>query len=67
MERLNRKVRRKMRVVGAFPDGCSALMLVSARLRHVAGTTWGLRRYMNMARLREKDRDRETTASEVTA
>lgn len=28
-------------MVGAFPDGQSALMLVAARLRHVAGTKWG--------------------------
>lgn len=54
-ERLNREVRRRTRVVGAFPDGKSALMLVSARLRHVAGTRWGLRRYMDMKRLREQD------------
>ena len=37
MERLNREIRRT-RVVGCFPDGNSALMLVCARLRHVAGT-----------------------------
>jgi transposase-like protein len=53
MERLNREVRRRTRVVGAFPDGQSALMLVAARLRHVAGTKWGLRRYLDMTRLRE--------------
>jgi putative transposase len=55
LERLNRGVRRRTRVVGAFPDGNSALMLVAARLRHVAGTRWGTRRYMDMARLREAD------------
>ena len=38
IERLNRKIRRRTRVVGTFPDGNSALMLVCARLRHVAGT-----------------------------
>ena len=38
MERLNREIRRRTRVVGCFPDGNSALMLVCARLRHVAGT-----------------------------
>ena len=53
MERLNREVRRRTRVVGAFPDGQSALMLVAARLRHVAGTRWGTRRYLDMSRLRE--------------
>ena len=41
MERLNREIRRRTRVVGSFPDGNSALMLVYARLRHVAGTQWG--------------------------
>lgn len=54
LERLNREVRRRTRVVGAFPDGQSALMLVAARLRHVAGTRWGLRRYLDMSRLTER-------------
>ena len=31
IERLNRETRRRTRVVGAFPDGNSALMLVCAR------------------------------------
>lgn len=51
MERLIREVRRRTRVVGAFPDGHSALMLVAARLRYMAGTQWGLRRYLDMTRL----------------
>ena len=46
-----REIRRRTRVVGAFPDGRSALMLSAARLRHVAGTKWGLKRYMNMDEL----------------
>ena len=46
MERIIREIRRRTRVVGAFPDGQSALMLVAARLRHVAATRWGLRRYL---------------------
>ena len=54
LERLMREIRRRTRVVGAFPDGKSALMLVAARLRHVAGTKWGSRRYMNMDRLKEQ-------------
>ena len=54
LERLMREIRRRTRVVGAFPDGKSALMLVAARLRHVAGTKWGTRRYMNMDRLKEQ-------------
>lgn len=51
IERLNREIRRRTRVVGAFPDGNSALMLVCARMRHVAGTQWGNKKYMNMKHL----------------
>lgn len=51
IERLNREIRRRTRVVGTFPDGNSALMLVCARLRHVAGTQWGNKKYMNMKHL----------------
>ena len=49
--RLNREIRRRTRVVGAFPDGNSALMLVCAQLRYVAGTQWGNKKYMNMKHL----------------
>jgi len=48
LERIIREIRRRTRVVGAFPDGQSALMLCAARLRHVAGTKWGTRRYLSM-------------------
>jgi len=51
IERLNREIRRRTRVVGTFPDGNSALMLVCARLRHVAGTQWGNKAYLNMKHL----------------
>jgi transposase-like protein len=40
LERILREIRRRTRVVGAFPDGRSALNLVAARLRHIAGTAW---------------------------
>ena len=53
LERILREVRRRTRVVGAFPDGQSALMLVAARLRHIAGTRWGTKAYLNMKRLEE--------------
>lgn len=53
LERMLREVRRRTRVVGNFPDGNSAVMLVAARLRHVAGTKWGTRRYLDMSRLQE--------------
>jgi putative transposase len=53
LERLMREIRRRTRVVGAFPDGQSALMLVAARLRYVAATKWGTKRYLQMNRLAE--------------
>ena len=48
---VNRSVIVHYRVVGTFPDGNSTLMLVCARLRHVAGTQWGNKKYMNMKHL----------------
>ena len=60
IERLNREIRRRTRVVGAFPDGNSARMLVCARLRHVAGTQWGSKKYINMKHLEAMET--ETTA-----
>lgn len=51
MERVNREIKRRTRAIGAFPDGNSALMLVCARLRHVAASDWGNKRYMNMDHL----------------
>ena len=53
LERIMREIRRRTRVVGNFPDGQSAVMLVAARLRHIAGTKWGTRAYLDMERLRE--------------
>jgi transposase-like protein len=57
LERIMREIRRRTRVVGAFPDGRSALMLVAARLRHIASTKWGTRCYLDMERLREPVED----------
>jgi putative transposase len=54
LERLMREIRRRTRVVGAFPDGNSALMLAAARLRHVAGTKWSTHRYLNVDMLKTK-------------
>jgi len=48
LERLMREIRRRTRVVGAFPDGNSCLNLAAARLRHVAGTAWSSKRYLTM-------------------
>jgi transposase-like protein len=53
LERIMREIRRRTNVVGCFPDGNSALMLASARLRHIAGTKWSTARYLNIKRLEE--------------
>jgi len=59
LERIMREIRRRTRVVGNFPDGRSALMLVAAWLRHIAGTRWGMRKYMRMDYLREHAAEQE--------
>ena len=46
LERIMKEIRRRTRVVGAFPDGRSCLNLAAARLRYIAGTAWSS--YMNM-------------------
>lgn len=51
IERLNKEIRRRTRVVGGFPDSNSALMLVCARIRYVTSRSWSDRRYMDMSRL----------------
>jgi transposase-like protein len=48
LERIMKEIRRRTRVVGAFPDGQSCLNLAAARLRHIAGSQWSTRKYMNM-------------------
>lgn len=53
IERMNREIRRRTRVVGAFPDGKSALMLVCARLRYISGKDWGCKRYLCMKYLED--------------
>ena len=58
LERIMREIRRRTRVVGAFPDGKSALMLVAARLRHIAGTRWGAKRYLDMKRIEELEEEK---------
>jgi transposase-like protein len=57
LERILGEVRRRTRVVGAFPDGNSALMLVAVRLRPIGGTRWGTRRYLNMDLLKEVEKE----------
>ena len=40
LERVMREIRRRTRVVGAFPDGQSYLNPAAARLRHIASSKW---------------------------
>ena len=59
LERILREIRRRTRVVGAFPDGQSVLNLAAARLRHIAGTAWSTKRYLNIELLKDQQmRDR---------
>ena len=57
IERMNREIRRRTRVVGTFPYGKSALMLVCARLRYVSGKEWVSKRYLCMKYLTEAATD----------
>jgi putative transposase len=54
LERILCEIRRRTRVVGAFPDGQSALNLAAARLRHIGGTAWSTRRYLNIELLKDQ-------------
>lgn len=54
IERLGREIRRRTRVVGTFPNGESALMLVAARLKYVADSEWRSRRYLDVSLLKEQ-------------
>lgn len=54
-KRINREIRRRTRVVGTFPNGNSALMLVTARLKYIVEHERGKRRYLDMSKLEEMD------------
>jgi hypothetical protein len=54
LERILREIRRRTHVVAAFPDGQSALNLAAARLRHIAGTAWSTKRYLNIELLKDQ-------------
>jgi transposase-like protein len=55
IERILKEVKRRTKVIGAFPDGESALMLTAARLRHVAYSKWSTKMYLNMDLLKEME------------
>jgi transposase-like protein len=57
-----REIRRRTRVVGAVPDGDSAVMLVAARLRHIASSKWGVRKYASMEWLKQQDLEAQHSA-----
>ena len=50
-----RHQRRRTRVVGAFPDGNSALMLVCALLEYITRTKWGTKNNLSTCKLYEED------------
>lgn len=53
LEWIMREIRRRTRIVGAFPDGQSCLNLTAARLRYIAGSAWSAKRYMNVRPLNQ--------------
>ena len=63
LERIMKEIRRRTRVVGAFPDGESCLNLAAARLRYIAASKWATRKYMNMKPLyQEQNQPNEAVA-----
>jgi putative transposase len=62
LERILKEIRRRTKVVGAFPDGQSALNLAAARLRHVAGSEWSTKRYLSMELLKQHQTEDTVTA-----
>jgi putative transposase len=63
LERIMKEIRRRTRVVGAFPDGNAALMLCAARLRYVAGSRWGRKRYLDMDLLKDQELEEQLEAA----
>ncbi|MEJ2024872.1 MAG: IS256 family transposase [Deltaproteobacteria bacterium] len=63
LERIMKEIRRRTRVVGAFPDGNAALMLCAARLRYVAGSRWGRKRYLDMDLLKDQELEKQLEAA----
>jgi hypothetical protein len=49
-----REIRRRTRVVSAFPDGQSALNLAAGKLRHIAGTAWSTKQHLNIELLKDQ-------------
>jgi len=60
-ERIMKEIRGRTGVIGSFPDGESALMLVAAKLRHIAGATWSERKYLNVDLLGEWEKENQAS------
>lgn len=56
LERLHREIKRRTKVVGAFPDRASALRLITAVALH-ATAIWGHRRYLDLSLLEKQEVD----------
>ena len=61
IEHINRENRRRTRAAGTFPDGNSALMPVTARLKHIVEHEWGKRKYLDMSKLEEMEEPKGKT------
>lgn len=61
IERINREIRRRTRVVGTFPDNSSALIQVTARLKYMAKHKRGKRRSLDISKLEEMDEPKGKT------
>lgn len=59
IERINREIRRRKRVVATFPDGNSVPMLVTAGLKYIVVHDWDKRRCLDMSKLEELDELKE--------
>src|SRR4029079_18565934 len=53
LERILCEIRRRT-ASARFPDGQSALNLAAASLRHIAGTAWSTKRYLNIELLKDQ-------------
>lgn len=51
LERVDREIKCRTRVIGVVPNGESSLMPRCARLRYIASDDWGKKRYLNMKHL----------------
>ena len=56
-----KEIRGRTGVIGSFPDGESALMLVAAKLRLIADSTWSERKYLNMDLLGEWEKENQAS------